>query len=100
MKLYPHKLELSQNSIISGSFLDLSKFSSCSSLSSLNLSFNLLDSSKDLKGAHFGLSLKTLDVSLNHLSGQQVLPWVFSQGCEKLTHLALKGNKLQGISNM
>ena len=70
------------------------------SLSSLNLSFNLLDSCKDLKVAHFGLSLKTLDVSLNHLSGQQVLPWVFSQGCEKLTHLALKGNKLQGISNM
>ncbi|XP_057530994.1 systemin receptor SR160-like [Amaranthus tricolor] len=93
------EIDLSQNSI-SGSFLDLSKFSSCSSLSSLNLSFNLLDSSKDLKGAHFGLSLKTLDVSLNHLSGQQVLPWVFSQGCEKLTHLALKGNKLQGTFSL
>ena len=70
------------------------------SLSSLNLSFNLLDSPKDLKGAHFELSLKTLDVSLNHLSRQQVFPWVFSQGCEKLTHLALKGNKLQGTFSL
>lgn len=91
------EIDLSHNSI-SGSFSDLSRFSPCSSLSSLNLSFNLLDSSKDLKGnlPHFGLSLQKLDVSGNQLAGDQVLPWVLSQGCEKLSHLALKGNKLDG----
>ncbi|CAO2830736.1 unnamed protein product [Amaranthus hypochondriacus] len=99
------EIDLFQNSI-SGSFFDLSKFSSCSSISSLKISFNLLDSSKDLTVTHFGLSLKTLDVSMNHLYGQQVLPWVFSQGSEKLTRLSLKGNKLQvtfsldGCSNL
>ncbi|KNA22034.1 hypothetical protein SOVF_036960 [Spinacia oleracea] len=93
------EIDLSHNSI-SGSFSDLSSLSLCSSLSKLNLSFNLLESSKDLKGgsfpARFGLSLTSLDVSGNQLSGDQLLPWVLSQGCEKLSYLALKGNKLVG----
>ncbi|XP_010680326.1 systemin receptor SR160 [Beta vulgaris subsp. vulgaris] len=89
------EIDLSHN-FISGSFVDLSRFSSCSSLSSLNLSFNLLESSKDLRGAHFGLSLKSLDVSGNQLTGKQALPWLLSQGCENLSQLVLKGNKLEG----
>ncbi|KNA23893.1 hypothetical protein SOVF_020500 [Spinacia oleracea] len=89
------QIDLSHNSI-SGSFIDLSRFSTCSSLSSLNISYNALDSSKDFRGAHFGLSLKTLDVSGNQLSGQQVLPWVLSQGCENLSRLIIKENKLEG----
>ncbi|KAL2905835.1 hypothetical protein RDABS01_004545 [Bienertia sinuspersici] len=89
-------IDLSHNSL-SSSFSDLSRFSSCSALSSLNLSFNSFQSSpKDFKAAHFGLSLKTLDVSESGLSGDHLLPWLLSQGCDKLTHLALKGNKLQG----
>ncbi|KMT18252.1 hypothetical protein BVRB_2g024180 [Beta vulgaris subsp. vulgaris] len=89
------EIDLSLN-FISGSFSDLSEFSSCSSLTSLNLSYNLLESSKNLGDSHFGISLKTLDVSGNHLSGDQLLPWMLSQGCEKLSHLGLKRNKLEG----
>ncbi|XP_021728154.1 systemin receptor SR160-like [Chenopodium quinoa] len=92
------EIDLSHNSI-SGSFFDLARLSSCSSLSSFNISFNLLDSSRDFKGSsppRFGLPLKSLDVSGNHLSGDQVLPWVVSQSCEKLTYFAIKGNNLNG----
>ncbi|CAO2825629.1 unnamed protein product [Amaranthus hypochondriacus] len=94
---YLSEIDLSHNSI-SGSFSNLSLFSSCSSLSSLNLSYNLLDSSTDLRdSAHVGVTLKILDVSGNQLSGEQILPWVLlSLGCEKLSYLALRSNQLEG----
>ncbi|XP_021732421.1 systemin receptor SR160-like [Chenopodium quinoa] len=89
------EIDFSHN-FISGSIFNLPRFSTCSSLTSLNLSFNELDSTKNLSDVVYGLSLKTLDVSGNQLSGEEVLPWVLSQGCENLSHLNLKRNKLEG----
>ncbi|XP_074301991.1 systemin receptor SR160-like [Silene latifolia] len=93
------KIDLSHNTI-SGSFMSLSHLTSCSSLSFLNMSFNFMDSSNFLRNTHFGMSLKTLDVSGNLISGEQILPWVLSNGCDNLSHLGMKGNKLVGSFNL
>ncbi|XP_074264283.1 protein BRASSINOSTEROID INSENSITIVE 1-like [Silene latifolia] len=93
------QIDLSHNTI-NGSFYDLSHLSSCPFLKTLNLSFNLLDSTKFVKSANFGLSLETLDVSGNQLIGEEVLPWVLSNGCANLSHLDMKGNKLLGSFNI
>ncbi|GAB4848306.1 Brassinosteroid LRR receptor kinase [Ancistrocladus abbreviatus] len=89
------ELDLSMNSV-TGSLIDLSYFSSCPSLSSLNLAFNLLDSTKFPPSSRFPLSLQSLDVSANRLSGDGILPWLLSGGCAHFTHLSLKGNKVGG----
>ncbi|KAJ8447029.1 hypothetical protein Cgig2_033598 [Carnegiea gigantea] len=90
------QIDLSENTI-SGPFSGVSNFGACSGLRQLNLSSNLLDTSKDFKGEQFGLSIESLDVSDNHLlSGEQVLPWVLSGGCAHLSYLSMRGNKLVG----
>ncbi|GAB4847690.1 protein kinase super [Ancistrocladus abbreviatus] len=89
------EIDLSAN-FLSGSLTDLSYFSSCPSLSSLNLASNLLDSTVYPSNSSFILSLQSLDVSANRLSGDGVLSWLLSGGCAHLTHLSLKGNKVGG----
>ncbi|GAB2282963.1 Brassinosteroid LRR receptor kinase [Dionaea muscipula] len=101
------ELDLSGNSL-SGSLTDLGYFSSCSSLTTLNLSSNLLDSSRDDPNGGgsssssssgtglVGTSLQHLDVSDNRLSGEGILPWLLSGGCAHLSYLSLKGNKIGG----
>ncbi|KAL4644115.1 hypothetical protein ACB092_02G140600 [Castanea dentata] len=86
-------LDLSLNSL-SGSLSDISNFGSCSSLNSLNLSNNGLDSSF-LKGSP-RLNLEVLDLSNNKLSGPTVITWLFQSSCNGMKRLALKGNKLTG----
>jgi protein brassinosteroid insensitive 1 len=67
---------------------------SCSSLKSLNLSYNSLDSSS-IKDSP-SLNLEVLDVSFNKLSGPNVIPWLFHTGCNGMQHLDLKQNRLTG----
>ncbi|GMH23989.1 hypothetical protein Nepgr_025832 [Nepenthes gracilis] len=88
------QIDFSQNSL-TGSLADLASFSSCSFLSSLNLSFNFLDSSK-VSTTRFALPLQRLDVSSNRLSGGEIFPWLLSGGCAHLTQLSLKGNEVEG----
>lgn len=87
-------LDLSENSL-SGSISDLANLGSCSSLKSLNLSTNLLDSSSSLNDA-LKLDLQVLDLSFNKFSGSTIISWIFSAGCDGMQHLALKGNKVTG----
>ncbi|KAL9245690.1 hypothetical protein vseg_019313 [Gypsophila vaccaria] len=90
------QIDLSQNSI-KGSTSDLINLNSCSSLKSLNLSFNLIDSSDFLGEKSLGFKLESLDFSGNLVNGEKFLPWILSpNNCEKLGHLSLKGNKLMG----
>ncbi|GMY11218.1 protein BRASSINOSTEROID INSENSITIVE 1 [Fagus crenata] len=86
-------LDLSQNNLF-GSLSDLSNLGSCSSLISLNLSYNSLDSSS-IKDSP-SLNLEVLDVSFNKLSGPNVIPWLFHTGCNGMQHLDLKQNRLTG----
>ncbi|GMH25132.1 hypothetical protein Nepgr_026975 [Nepenthes gracilis] len=92
------EIDLSQNSL-TGSLTDLSHFSSCSFLSSLNLAFNLLDSSMDLR-IRFPLSLQKMNVSNNRLSGEGIVPWLLSGGCDNLTHFSLKNNNVGGTFSL
>ncbi|XP_058074827.1 systemin receptor SR160-like [Magnolia sinica] len=85
-------LDLSGNSL-SGSISDISSFSSCSALKSLNLSGNGFTFS----GATAGLPivLQSLDLSFNRIYGQNALPWILSD-CSELRLLNLKGNRVSG----
>nr|AYN74356.1 brassinosteroid insensitive 1 [Eucommia ulmoides] len=89
-------IDLAENAI-SGPISDISSFSGCSSLNSLNLSMNQLDFTvKDSRGLQH-LNLKVLDLSYNNkISGANVVPWLLSNGCSELRHLSLKGNRVSG----
>lgn len=41
-------------------------------------------------------NLEELDLSYNKISGEGILPWLFSGGCLGLSSLSLKGNKISG----
>ncbi|KAL9250594.1 Brassinosteroid LRR receptor kinase-like protein [Drosera capensis] len=95
------ELDLSGNSI-SGPFTGLGYFTACKSLSVLDLSGNLLDSSagKSTGGLGLGFSLRHLDLSENGLAGDSVLPWLLSGGCSRLSYLSLRGNRISGNGNL
>uniref|UniRef100_A0A151UFR3 Brassinosteroid LRR receptor kinase n=1 Tax=Cajanus cajan TaxID=3821 RepID=A0A151UFR3_CAJCA len=80
-------IDLSQNAL-SGSLSDMSFFSSCSNLQSLNLSSNLLE----FNSPRWKLNLRVADFSYNKISGPTLIPWL-------LNHLALKGNKISSESD-
>ncbi|OIW20372.1 hypothetical protein TanjilG_09532 [Lupinus angustifolius] len=90
-------IDLSFNSL-SGSVYDLTTFSLCTTLQSLNLSNNLLEysslSQPSLKP--WTLSLKLIDLSHNMISGSEFLPWILNHGCDGLNQLHVQGNKLTG----
>lgn len=89
-------LDLAQNSL-SGPVSALSQLNSCSNLKSLNVSSNLLEW-KESKGLQLGV--EALDLSVNKISGPNVVSWVISGGCSGLKHLDLKGNKITGEINL
>ncbi|KAJ4715498.1 Receptor kinase [Melia azedarach] len=91
-------LDLSMNSL-SSPLSDISYLGSCSSLKYLNLSSNSLDFSGRESGG-LKLSLEVLDLSFNKISGSNVVPWIFYNGCDELKQLALKGNKITGDINV
>lgn len=91
-------IDLSQNAL-SGSVSDLSYLASCLSLTSLNLSSNILEfSGKGSSGLR--LNLQVLDMSSNKISGPNVLPWILSPGCDDMRILALRGNRITGEINL
>ncbi|XP_044503452.1 protein BRASSINOSTEROID INSENSITIVE 1-like [Mangifera indica] len=95
---YLTSIDLSYNSL-SGPLSVLSNLGSCSGLKSVNLSSNNLDfSGKETGGLK--LSLQSLDLSYNKISGLNVVPWIVYNGCEDLQLLALKGNKITGEINV
>ncbi|CAJ1974608.1 unnamed protein product [Sphenostylis stenocarpa] len=81
-------IDLSQN-ILSGSLNDMSFLASCSNLQSLNLSSNFLE----FDSSHWKLNLRVADLSYNKISGPGVVQWLLNPDVE---HLALKGNKITG----
>ncbi|PSS36735.1 Systemin receptor like [Actinidia chinensis var. chinensis] len=87
-------VDLAENGL-TGPISDLSGFSPCSGLTFLNLSRNFLDFNLKPKDFSNGLALKlrALDVSYNKISGNNVVPWLFS---EDLRYLSLKANKISG----
>ncbi|XP_059624386.1 systemin receptor SR160-like [Cornus florida] len=87
-------IDVAENGL-SGSISELSSLSSCSSLRTLNLSKNNLDFTV-VAYADLNLNLEFLDLSNNRISGESVLPWLFSGGCGNLRYLSLKGNKVAG----
>ncbi|KAJ8769635.1 hypothetical protein K2173_005238 [Erythroxylum novogranatense] len=87
-------LDLSVNSL-SGPISQLTSFGSCPALKSLNLSSNVLHFSVKEKSSGLTLSLESLDLSLNRISGSDVLPFILYGGCN-LKFLSLKGNKVSG----
>ncbi|GMP25511.1 hypothetical protein CsSME_00002341 [Camellia sinensis var. sinensis] len=91
-------IDLAENGL-SGPISDLSSiFTSCSSLTSLNLSKNSFDFSHGAKDYSNGFRFKftELDLSYNKILGQNVLPWLLSGGCGQLQYLSVKGNKISG----
>ncbi|PSS21546.1 Systemin receptor like [Actinidia chinensis var. chinensis] len=87
-------VDLAENGL-AGPISDLSGFSPCSSLTFLNLSRNFLDFNlkpKDFSNG-LGLKLRALDLSNNKISGDNVVPWLFS---DDLRYLSVKGNKISG----
>ncbi|XP_050205204.1 protein BRASSINOSTEROID INSENSITIVE 1 [Mercurialis annua] len=91
-------LDLSQNGL-SGSLSDLDGLLSfCPELKFLNVSTNLLDFSVKQKSSGGGLklSLESLDLSYNKISGSNVVDFILSGGCNELKYLSLKGNKVSG----
>ncbi|KAF8411595.1 hypothetical protein HHK36_004152 [Tetracentron sinense] len=90
------ELDLSINNL-TGSISNISILATCPSLKSLNLSGNFLMFSVGGKDSGvLPLSIQTLDLSFNHLSGQYVVPWLFSGGCGQLKYLSLEGNQISG----
>ncbi|KAA8546925.1 hypothetical protein F0562_003354 [Nyssa sinensis] len=87
-------IDLAEN-VLSGPIADLSSFAGCSSLKSLNISKNSLDFTIG-NAVGLRLNLQVLDLSYNRISGQDVVPWLFSSGCGDLQYLSLKGNKVAG----
>ncbi|KAM7514280.1 hypothetical protein LguiA_003863 [Lonicera macranthoides] len=83
---------------ISGPISDLSTFSTCSSLKFLNLSMNSLEYYNKKQVKPLGLNLQSLDLSFNSINGNDVVPWILSNGCAygELIYLSLKGNKVEG----
>ncbi|CAL0327562.1 unnamed protein product [Lupinus luteus] len=90
-------VDLSHNSL-SGSVSDLTSFSHCPNLQSLNLSSNLLENSTR-KQPPWTLNVKLLDLSHNEISGPDFLPWLLTRGCHELNQLHLQGNKLTGATD-
>ncbi|RID77135.1 hypothetical protein BRARA_A00065 [Brassica rapa] len=88
-------LDLSQNSI-SGPVTTLSSLGSCTGLKYLNVSSNTLDFPAKISGGMKLSSLEVLDLSANSLSGDNVVGWILSDGCEALKHFAISGNKISG----
>ncbi|KAK1410729.1 hypothetical protein QVD17_37268 [Tagetes erecta] len=86
-------LDLGQNRI-SGSIIDVSSLSVCSGLKTLNLSRNLMEFNGGLKP--MGLNLQVIDLSYNHISGQELVPWMLSDGCSELIELNVSGNNISG----
>nr|QBB21101.1 brassinosteroid insensitive 1 BRI1-1 [Dimocarpus longan] len=91
-------LDLSLNTL-SGPLSDISNLGSCTSLKYLNLSSNQLDFSGKEPGG-LKLSLEVLDLSLNKISGANVVPWILYNGCDELKQLVLKQNKVTGDINV
>ncbi|CDY41977.1 BnaA01g05490D [Brassica napus] len=88
-------LDLSRNSI-SGPVTTLSSLGSCIGLKYLNVSSNTLDFPAKISGGMKLSSLEVLDLSANSLSGDNVVGWALSDGCEALKHFAISGNKISG----
>ncbi|XP_068648405.1 brassinosteroid LRR receptor kinase-like [Aristolochia californica] len=89
------ELDLSGNGLI-GDVSDISSLSSCMSLKYLNLSANRLASSGKSSAAPMSLTLRSLDLSFNQLTGQKILLSLSSGGCTELQVLKLAGNSLSG----
>ncbi|KAL2339426.1 hypothetical protein Fmac_007366 [Flemingia macrophylla] len=85
-------IDLSQNAL-SASLSDFSFLSSCSNLQYLNLSNNFLDFDSPPR---WPLYLRVADFSNNKLSGPGLVPWLLNP---RLQHLALKGNRLTGLTD-
>ncbi|KAA8530960.1 hypothetical protein F0562_005673 [Nyssa sinensis] len=87
-------IDLAENGL-SGPISDLSSFAGCSNLNSFNLSNNSFHFTAG-DSAGLRLNIQVLDLSCNHISGQNVVPWLLSSGCDNLQYLSLKGNKVEG----
>ncbi|XP_058006362.1 protein BRASSINOSTEROID INSENSITIVE 1 [Hevea brasiliensis] len=88
-------LDLSQNGL-SGPISDIAGLGSCASLKYLNLSTNSFDFSIKEKASGLKLSLESLDLSFNKISGSNAVPFILSGGCNELLYFSLKGNKVSG----
>ncbi|PWA47398.1 systemin receptor [Artemisia annua] len=91
-------IDLSVNRI-SGSVEGISAFSSCSGLKSVNLSHNLFEFNTGLNSNNIGGvvgMLEVVDLSNNHISGTDFIPWILSNGCGELVELYLSGNNISG----
>ncbi|KAJ8637759.1 hypothetical protein MRB53_012026 [Persea americana] len=91
------EIDFAGNSL-SGSVYDISSFSSCASLKSLNLSGNAFafPGDKGDPSAPAPPCLQVLDLSFNKITARGVLPWIFSGHCAELQFLDLAGNRLSG----
>ncbi|KAJ4950992.1 hypothetical protein NE237_027824 [Protea cynaroides] len=90
------EIDLSGN-YLSGSISEISSLSSCSGLTSLNLTRNSLSFSirpKDYGGLR--LTFQVLDLSYNMLSGENIVPWLLGGGCNDLKYFSIGGNKISG----
>ncbi|KAL8193923.1 hypothetical protein R6Q57_026165 [Mikania cordata] len=79
---------------ISGSVVDLSSFSVCPNLKSVNFSRNLMEFNGGLNP--IGVSLKVIDLSFNRIAGPAVVPWILSDGCGELVMFNVSGNNISG----
>ncbi|XP_042490846.1 systemin receptor SR160-like [Macadamia integrifolia] len=90
------EIDLSGNSL-SGSISDISSLSSCSGLTSLNLTHNnLIFSLGPNDSGGLRLTFQSLDLSYNKLSGQNVVSWLLGGGCNGLKYFSIGGNKISG----
>ncbi|KAI3794535.1 hypothetical protein L1987_37167 [Smallanthus sonchifolius] len=86
-------LDLARNRI-SGSVTDVSALSVCSGLKTVNFSRNFMEFNGD--STKIGVSLKVIDLSLNRISGPEVVPWMLSDGCSELVEFNVSGNNISG----
>ncbi|KAI7755558.1 hypothetical protein M8C21_014099 [Ambrosia artemisiifolia] len=68
--------------------------SGCLNLTTLILSKNLLDVTDLTKP--LGLKLDVVDLSFNRISGPEFLPWMLSDGCDRLMWFNVSGNNISG----